>query len=34
MKPGFFKLKIKDKNELDSLMNKDEYEKFAKESGN
>ena len=29
----FFKLKIKDKNELDSLMNKDEYDKFAKESG-
>ena len=30
----FFKLKIKDKNELDSLMNKDEYDKFAKESSN
>ena len=30
----FFKLKIKDKSELDSLMNKDEYDKFAKESGN
>ena len=30
----FFKLKIKDKAELDSLMNKDEYDKFAKESGN
>ena len=29
----FFKLKIKDKNEIDSLMNKDEYDKFAKESG-
>lgn len=29
----FFKLKIKDKDELDSLMNKDEYDKFAKESG-
>ena len=29
----FFKLKIRDKNELDSLMNKDEYDKFAKESG-
>jgi glycine cleavage system H protein len=28
----FFKLKIKDKSELDSLMNKDEYDKFAKES--
>ena len=26
----FFKLKIKDKNEMDSLMNKEEYEKFAK----
>lgn len=30
----FFKLKIKDKAELDLLMNKDEYDKFAKESGN
>ena len=30
----FFKLKIKDKSELDSLMNKEEYDKFAKESGN
>ena len=28
----FFKLKIKDKSELDSLMNKEEYEKFIKES--
>ena len=28
----FFKLKIKDKNELDTLMNKEEYDKFAKES--
>ena len=28
----FFKLKIKDKSELDSLMNKDEYDKFSKES--
>ena len=28
----FFKLKIKNKNELDSLMNKDEYDKFANES--
>ena len=28
----FFKLKIKDKSELDSLMNKDDYNKFAKES--
>ncbi len=27
----FFKLKIKDKSELDSLMNKEEYEKFSKE---
>ncbi len=33
-KAWFFKLKIKDKKELDSLMNKDEYEKFAKESTN
>ena len=30
----FFKLRIKDKSEMDSLMNKDEYEKFAKESEN
>ena len=30
----FFKLKIKDKSELDSLMNKEEFDKFAKESGN
>ncbi len=28
----FFKLKITDKSEMDSLMNKDEYDKFAKES--
>ncbi len=28
----FFKIKIKDKSEINSLMNKDEYEKFAKES--
>ena len=28
----FFKLKIKDVKELDNLMNKDEYNKFAKES--
>tara|TARA_B100000780_G_C20913201_1_gene363644 strand:+ start:249 stop:629 length:381 start_codon:yes stop_codon:yes gene_type:complete len=30
----FFKLKVKDKSEIESLMNKEEYEKFAKESGN
>ena len=30
----FFKLKIKDKSELDSLMNTEDYDKFAKESGN
>ena len=30
----FFKLKIKDSAEMDSLMNKEEYDKFAKESGN
>jgi len=29
----FFKLKIKDESELDSLMTKDEYQKFSKESG-
>ena len=28
----FFKLKIKDKSEINSLMNRSEYEKFAKES--
>ena len=28
----FFKLKIKDKSEMDSLMNREEYEKFSKES--
>ena len=28
----FFKLKIKDKKELDSLMSKDEYDKFCKEN--
>ena len=29
----FFKLKMKDMSEMNSLMNKDEYDKFAKESG-
>ena len=29
----FFKLKITNKSGMDSLMNKDEYEKFSKESG-
>ncbi|MDC3307903.1 glycine cleavage system protein GcvH [Candidatus Pelagibacter sp.] len=29
----FFKLKITDNSEMDSLMNKEEYEKFSKESG-
>ena len=29
----FFKLKMKDMAEMDSLMNKEEYDKFAKESG-
>ena len=28
----FFKLKLKYKSEMDSLMNKEEYDKFAKES--
>ena len=28
----FFKLKIRDKSEMDSLMNREEYEKFSKES--
>ena len=27
-----FKIKLKDSSEMDSLMNKDEYDKFAKES--
>tara|TARA_B100001559_G_C16303437_1_gene530720 strand:+ start:432 stop:812 length:381 start_codon:yes stop_codon:yes gene_type:complete len=31
-KSWFFKLKIKDKGELDSLMSKDEYDKFCKEN--
>jgi len=30
----FFKIKIKNKSEMDSLMNKEEYEKFAKENIN
>ena len=30
----FFKLKIKDKSEIDILINKEEYEEFAKESSN
>ena len=29
----FFKLKIKDQSEMNSLMNREQYEKFAKESG-
>ena len=29
----FFKLKIKDKSEMNTLMNKEEYIKFAKENG-
>ena len=29
----FFKLKMKNISEMDTLMNKDEYDKFAKESG-
>ena len=28
----FFKLKIKDKSEIDTLMSREEYENFAKES--
>ena len=28
----FFKLKIKDNSEMNSLMNKEEYDKFAKEN--
>ena len=28
----FFKLKVKDKSEMDSLMNKEDYDKFAKEN--
>ena len=30
----FFKLKVKDLNEINSLMSREEYEKFAKESTN
>ena len=30
----FFKIKIKNKSELDQLMNKADYEKFAKENSN
>ena len=30
----FFKLKIKDKGEFDSLMSKDDYDKFCKENPN
>ena len=30
----FFKLKMKDISEMNNLMNKEEYEKFAKESSN
>ena len=29
----FFKLKMKDMSEMDSLMSKEEYDRFAKESG-
>ena len=28
----FFKLKMKDQSEMDTLMNKDDYDKFAKET--
>ena len=30
----FFKIKIKDKSELDSLMNQSDYEKFVKDNPN
>ena len=30
----FFKLKVKDKSEFDSLMNKEEYDKFVAENPN
>jgi len=30
----FFKLKIKNKSEIDSLMSKEEYDKFTKENNN
>ena len=30
----FFKLKIKNKSEMDELMTKEEYEKFAKDNSN
>ena len=28
----FFRLRVKDKSEMESLMNKEDYDKFAKES--
>ena len=31
-KGWFFKLKIKNKSEMDDLMTKEEYEKFAKDN--
>jgi glycine cleavage system H protein len=30
----FFKLKIKDRSEINSLMNKEDYDKFTKENNN
>ena len=33
-KSWFFKIKIKNKSELNELMNKEDYEKFAKENPN
>ena len=30
----FFKIKIKDRSEINSLMNKEDYDKFAKENNN
>ena len=33
-KGWFFKLKIKNKSEMDDLMTKEEYEKFAKDNSN
>ncbi len=33
-KSWFFKIKVKNKSELDELMNKADYEKFAKENSN
>ena len=32
--PGFFKIKVKNKSDIGTLLNKADYEKFAKENPN